>query len=242
MIPCEGFACLRKAWVAVGETTGPLDTADDLAGGIFPPRSSDLGCGLLRDAAGPVGGTAMLEGFALGDFEASALLLIDDDGIAVDVSSWALVCKLLGGVVVLCFAGSDRAGEDACDTGGAVFVLTGDADPPRRPPRPPRPGPPPSPRSRCSIRAATLGLTRSRFFSARGAGEAGAATAGSFATGGGSCFFAIVACLLRTLTASRAAFSTLMACALLLSGEEAATGLVGVFFSEIVLALLSLES
>lgn len=67
-------------------------------------------------------------------------------------------------------------------------------------------------------------LPRSRLFSAKGADEVEAApgavaegVAEGLAEAGNGALVGMVTCLLRTLTASRAAFSTLIACALLLS-------------------------
>lgn len=57
-MPCEGFACLRKAWVAVGVTGGAglcFDGADD----AFEVDVADGAVFAFvdpRDAAGPVGG------------------------------------------------------------------------------------------------------------------------------------------------------------------------------------------
>lgn len=102
----------------------------------------------------------------------------------------------------------------------------------------------PIPKSRCRILAAALTLPRSRFFSASGAllfatadGAAGALTSD------GAGLLLRLDALLMTRTTSRAAFSTLIACALRLSGDETVklSVLVG-FFSSNKLALLSLDS
>ena len=113
-----------------------------------------------------------------------------------------------------------------------LFCAAGD------PRRPPRAGP--IPRSRRRILAAALALPLSRFFSAKGAGCGGGTGAGDDVCD----LFRVAACLLRTLTASRAAFSTLIAWALLLSGLNTVVlaGFAGDFLSEPEAAFVSFAS
>lgn len=113
----------------------------------------------------------------------------------------------------------------------------------------------PIPRSRCSILAAALALPRSRLLSNTGAdGTAGAAEA----AGDGNdvvvvvdvtddtvgILLAAMACLFRTRTASRAAFSTLIADALRLSagGVDSFRLFGGLFLSGVWGFLLSFDS
>lgn len=95
------------------------------------------------------------------------------------------------------------------------------------------------PRSRRSILAAALALPRSRFFSAKGevAAAVGGGTGVVGAAAGAWVLFGVAVCLLTTRAASRAALSTMIACALRLSGDWALIVFAGDLFSEAALAV-----
>lgn len=82
------------------------------------------------------------------------------------------------------------------------------------------PGPVPMPRSRLTTLAAAIALPLSRRFSAKGELDVvGEGVTGTVEAGVAICGLLVVAvCLLTIRAASRAAFSTMIACALRLSG------------------------
>lgn len=207
-MPWDGLACLRNACVAVdGKDRAFVDAELGWFRGLLLTFTNALGFGIGREAAGPVGGRTVGEvevvGFTLsrdgldcGDAAGDKMVRFVDAGL-LDGSKYCLTSdETLPGV-------------------DFVAVVANSRLVPLRPP-----GLIPSPRSRCSILATALVLPRSRLFSAKGADEVEAApgaVAEGLAEAGNGALLGMAACLLRTLTASRAAFSTLIACALLLS-------------------------
>ena len=182
-------------------------------------------------AAGPVGGF-------VGDFveftvAVAGVLAVPPDGL-VDV------------FVFVATTGCDDP-EVAFAAAEALLAADRAAAPgvPRLPPLPL--AFPPRPRSRCKILAAALAFPRSRFLSARAAlAVLFGVTVGGVVTadwlGEAVPLTVLAACLFSTFTASRAACSTLTACALRFLGEGGVVVLLVDLFSSVAVALVSFES
>lgn len=212
-MPWDGLACLRNACVAVDvKGRGFVEAGLGWFRGLLLTFASALGFGGGREAAGPVGARTV------GGVEVGGFTLPRDGLDCGDAAGDKMVGFVDAGLLdgsMFCLT-SDEALPGGDFVADAANSRLGPLRPPELAPRP---------RSRWSILATALVLPRSRLFSAEGADEleaAPGAAAKGLAGAGNGALVGMAACLLRTLTASRAAFSTLIACALLLS--EVGTG------------------